>query len=65
MAKAIHTIIESLLNRAKCNLTITAYQQNGVELPMNLKFCLEGMEESGSEGLDEVVLGRKDFFGQD
>jgi len=44
---------------------IEAYQQNGVELPVNLKFCLEGMEESGSEGLDETVLGRTDFFGKE
>ena len=44
---------------------IEAYQQNGIELPVNLKFCLEGMEESGSEGLDETVLGRTDFFGKE
>ena len=29
---------------------------------MNLKFVLEGMEESGSEGLDDVVFSRKDTF---
>lgn len=44
---------------------IEAYQKNNVELPVNLKFCFEGMEESGSEGLDETVLGRTDFFGCD
>merc|ERR1711990_160307 len=44
---------------------IESYQKNGVEIPVNLKFCLEGMEESGSEGLDEVVLGRTDFFGKE
>ena len=44
---------------------IEAYQKNGVDLPVNLKFCLEGMEESGSEGLDETVLGRTDFFGKE
>lgn len=32
------------------------------ELPINIKFCFEGMEESGSEGLDELVFARKDTF---
>lgn len=44
---------------------IEAYQKNNIELPVNMKFCFEGMEESGSEGLDETVLGRTDFFGQE
>lgn len=35
------------------------------ELPINVKFCFEGMEESGSEGLDELVLARKDTFFKD
>lgn len=35
------------------------------ELPINIKFCFEGMEESGSEGLDELVLSRKDSFFKD
>ena len=25
-------------------------------LPVNMRFCFEGMEESGSEGLDEFIL---------
>jgi len=29
---------------------------NKKPLPVNIKFCFEGMEESGSEGLDELVL---------
>ncbi|KAF8065059.1 hypothetical protein FPV67DRAFT_1695822 [Lyophyllum atratum] len=29
--------------------------QNGKELPVNLRCCFEGMEESGSEGLDDLV----------
>jgi Cys-Gly metallodipeptidase DUG1 len=35
--------------------TIEAHQQAGVELPVNLKFCFEGMEESGSVGLDQLI----------
>uniref|UniRef100_A0A8C4THX0 Cytosolic non-specific dipeptidase n=1 Tax=Erpetoichthys calabaricus TaxID=27687 RepID=A0A8C4THX0_ERPCA len=41
---------------------IEAYQKTGKELPINVKFCLEGMEESGSEGLDSLVFSRKDTF---
>lgn len=35
------------------------------ELPINIKFCFEGMEESGSEGLDELVFSHKDCFFKD
>jgi len=31
-------------------------------LPVNLKFVFEGMEESGSEGLDDLIVKRKDTF---
>ncbi|KAG6887961.1 hypothetical protein C0995_011354 [Termitomyces sp. Mi166 len=31
------------------------HHQNGKELPVNIRFCFEGMEESGSEGLDDLV----------
>ncbi|XP_074638703.1 cytosolic non-specific dipeptidase-like isoform X2 [Acropora palmata] len=43
---------------------IEAFQETGNELPVNLKFVFEGMEESGSEGLDELIFKRKDtvFF---
>ncbi|CAB1421586.1 unnamed protein product, partial [Pleuronectes platessa] len=44
---------------------IDAYKQIKQELPINIKFCFEGMEESGSEGLDELVLSRKDTFFKD
>uniref|UniRef100_A0A8C6PLS2 Carnosine dipeptidase 2 n=1 Tax=Nothobranchius furzeri TaxID=105023 RepID=A0A8C6PLS2_NOTFU len=35
------------------------------ELPINVKFCFEGMEESGSEGLDDLVFAQKDKFFKD
>lgn len=35
------------------------------KLPINIKFCFEGMEESGSEGLDDLVFSRKDSFFKD
>ncbi|KAI9318932.1 hypothetical protein BX666DRAFT_1921220 [Dichotomocladium elegans] len=34
---------------------IEAHKKQGIELPVNIKFCLEGMEESGSEGLEKVI----------
>lgn len=41
---------------------IEAMQELGQEIPVNLKFIFEGMEESGSEGLDDLVFARKDTF---
>ncbi|XP_046970665.1 cytosolic non-specific dipeptidase [Vanessa cardui] len=35
---------------------INAYKGIGEELPVNLKFIFECMEESGSEGLDELLM---------
>lgn len=35
---------------------LRAYKTVGRELPVNIRFCLEGMEESGSEGLDELII---------
>ncbi|KAF9260749.1 Zn-dependent exopeptidase [Marasmius fiardii PR-910] len=32
------------------------HHENQKELPVNLRFCFEGMEESGSEGLDPLVV---------
>ena len=31
------------------------HSKNNKELPVNLRCCFEGMEESGSEGLDDLV----------
>lgn len=33
-----------------------------IEFPVNLKMCFEGMEESGSEGLDGLIVKEKDAF---
>ncbi|XP_015923394.1 cytosolic non-specific dipeptidase [Parasteatoda tepidariorum] len=44
---------------------INAYRKTGNALPVNLKFCFEGMEESGSEGLDDLVYAEKDKFFKD
>ena len=44
-------------------IAIRILQKLGIDIPVNLKFCFEGMEESGSEGLDELIEKRKgDFF---
>lgn len=34
---------------------VESYRSRGAALPVNLKMVLEGMEESGSTGLDEIV----------
>nr|CAI5834770.1 unnamed protein product [Callosobruchus analis] len=41
---------------------IEAYQSLGLEIPVNLKFVFEGMEESGSEGLSELLQAEKNKF---
>uniref|UniRef100_UPI00358F2221 cytosolic non-specific dipeptidase n=1 Tax=Myxine glutinosa TaxID=7769 RepID=UPI00358F2221 len=41
---------------------IEAMQALNMDLPVNLRFVLEGMEESGSQGLDEIVFSHKDTF---
>lgn len=41
---------------------IEGFQKLGIEIPVNIKFIFEGMEESGSEGLDELLFARKDSF---
>ncbi|NP_001127615.1 cytosolic non-specific dipeptidase [Pongo abelii] len=44
---------------------LEAYQKTDQEIPVNVRFCLEGMEESGSEGLDELIFAQKDTFFKD
>lgn len=44
---------------------IEAYQKIGLDVPINIKFVFEGMEESGSEGLDELMEKEKDGFLKD
>lgn len=41
---------------------LEAYQKTNQDIPVNVRFCLEGMEESGSEGLDELIFAQKDKF---
>ncbi|KAG8928582.1 hypothetical protein FRC01_005707 [Tulasnella sp. 417] len=44
---------------------LEAHVKLGLELPVNLRFCFEGMEESGSEGLDDLIkdeVGPGKFF---
>lgn len=44
-------------------IVIRILNQLKIDLPVNLKFCFEGMEESGSEGLDDLIIKRKqDYF---
>ncbi|BFZ15524.1 hypothetical protein BsWGS_18563 [Bradybaena similaris] len=41
---------------------IEAMQELKLEIPVNFKFIFEGMEESGSEGLDDLIERRKNDF---
>lgn len=44
---------------------IEAFQKNNIELPVNVKFVFEGMEEMGSDGLEPLLLSEKDKFLKD
>ena len=35
---------------------LQAHYDLGLDLPVNLRFCFEAMEESGSEGLDDFII---------
>ncbi|XP_072031332.1 cytosolic non-specific dipeptidase-like [Amphiura filiformis] len=41
---------------------IEAYQTLKRDIPVNIKFCFEGMEESDSEGLEDLINNKKDTF---
>ncbi|KAH8361679.1 hypothetical protein KR084_011451, partial [Drosophila pseudotakahashii] len=41
---------------------IEAYNKLNIPLSLNVKFVFEGMEESGSEGLDDLLMRRKNDF---
>ena len=44
---------------------VEAHKSLGIEMPVNLKFCLEGMEESGSEGLEPIIYQEADKYFKD
>lgn len=41
---------------------IEAYQKLNIDIPINIKFVFEGMEESGSLGLDDLLFSEKEKF---
>ncbi|KAG8010356.1 Cytosolic non-specific dipeptidase [Nibea albiflora] len=41
---------------------VEAYQALNIDLPVNVKFVIEGMEETGSNGLDAMILAQRDTF---
>ncbi|XP_027017134.2 beta-Ala-His dipeptidase isoform X3 [Tachysurus fulvidraco] len=44
---------------------VEAYKALNMELPVNVKFLIEGMEETGSDGLDVLVEAQRDEFFSD
>uniref|UniRef100_G3NIL6 Zgc:114181 n=1 Tax=Gasterosteus aculeatus TaxID=69293 RepID=G3NIL6_GASAC len=44
---------------------VGAYQALSLELPVNVKFVIEGMEETGSNGLDAMIVAQRDTFFSD
>ncbi|XP_049586554.1 cytosolic non-specific dipeptidase [Syngnathus scovelli] len=44
---------------------VEAYQSLNMELPVNVKFIFEGMEETGSNGLDAMIQSHRDTFFSD
>lgn len=41
---------------------LEAHKKLGIELPVNLKVCFEGMEENGSVNLDKFIESEKNKF---
>ncbi|KAL3284806.1 hypothetical protein HHI36_018946 [Cryptolaemus montrouzieri] len=44
---------------------IEAFQENSINIPVNIKFVFEGMEEMGSDGLEPLLLSEKNKFLKD
>ncbi|XP_076135565.1 cytosolic non-specific dipeptidase [Alosa pseudoharengus] len=44
---------------------VEAYQALNLDLPVNVKFIIEGMEETGSNGLDSMIVAKRDTFFSD
>ncbi|XP_018333031.1 cytosolic non-specific dipeptidase [Agrilus planipennis] len=44
---------------------LQAYKAVGESIPVNIRFVFEGMEESGSEGLDDLLFAEKNNFLKD
>jgi Cys-Gly metallodipeptidase DUG1 len=44
---------------------LEAHVKTNTELPVNLKFLFEGMEENGSEGLDALIVREATKFFKD
>ena len=44
---------------------IEAHQKAGIDFPVNLLMCFEGMEEYGSEGLDDFIAEESDKYFKD
>ncbi|XP_046891461.1 cytosolic non-specific dipeptidase-like isoform X1 [Hypomesus transpacificus] len=42
--------------------TVEAYQALNQDLPVNVKFIIEGMEETGSNGLEAMIVAQRDTF---
>lgn len=42
--------------------TVEAFQKAGIDIPVNLVFCFEGMEENGSHGLHELIQKEADKY---
>jgi len=45
-------------------IAMKVFQKLEMDLPVNLKFCFEGMEETGSIGLDELIFNRTELNGK-
>ncbi|KAB1275885.1 Cytosolic non-specific dipeptidase [Camelus dromedarius] len=45
--------------------TLEVFQKTNHDVPISVRFCPEGMEESGSEGLDMLFFAQKDTFFKD